>query len=769
MPIEKTVRAIDGVHLKMLVLQHIQEHGLGCDLNHIDTSGVTDMAELFESSQFVGDISQWDVSNVTSMRDMFRNAAFNGDISGWDTARLTNMSGMFEASVFNGDISRWDVSNVHTMQHVFYKSSFSGDISKWDVSNVTTMQGLFTESQFNGDISQWNVGRVQTFAWLFRSSVFTGDISRWNTSSAKSMSGMFAHSLFHGDISRWDVSNVKNMSNMFASSAFNGDISQWNTGRATTMQSMFENSVFDGNISQWNVENVSSMEAMFRHSKFNQDISAWKPHRVGQYMGQQLAAWFDLSEVRQRSEKQFAQTGQSIYIDGIDAQGNMVVAPLNERVWLNFHHHQSMTARNHGSTTGCQDMFSGAAFSHDVSMWPLPLECNTEGMFRNTVAWAAQKPSTWIALHCAKHDESPKDLSTQVWLQGLPRGLPLHDTIALYQEYTNAIAAPATPTRPATPMELYREVRKEIDLRGPHCSLNHIDVSGLTSLAGIFANTPFVGDISQWNVSNALALDRMFENCPFNGDISGWQTKNVHSMQGMFKGSAFNGDISQWDTSQVRDMSEMFRDSVFDQEIGNWNVKKVFTMHKMFENSQFNRDIGQWTIGRLGYTWGPALQLMADTDLADALDPLQKERNRKHASDMMGKSFLGKLVTQKMKEKWAKNPEYFSAQDMFKNAAFAKDISGWTIPAETSTLNMFAQNLAGLNAQTQMAPWVVKECIAQRFIPHEPQWKHIFTTCLGIVESLHDSVDDRYIAMQDLHAKLNHPEPEESYSLDAMF
>jgi surface protein len=39
------------------------------------------MSELFDKSEFTGDISKWDVSNVTDMGNMFRYSKFNGDIS----------------------------------------------------------------------------------------------------------------------------------------------------------------------------------------------------------------------------------------------------------------------------------------------------------------------------------------------------------------------------------------------------------------------------------------------------------------------------------------------------------------------------------------------------------------------------------------------------------------------------------------------------------------------------------------------------------------
>ena len=107
--------------IKDIIKSEIERLGLNADLNHIDTSKVTDMCYMFDTSQFNGDISKWDTKNVTYMTGLFARSKFNGDISNWNTKNVTHMGSMFNNSMFNIDISKWDIKNV-----TYYVAIFRG-------------------------------------------------------------------------------------------------------------------------------------------------------------------------------------------------------------------------------------------------------------------------------------------------------------------------------------------------------------------------------------------------------------------------------------------------------------------------------------------------------------------------------------------------------------------------------------------------------------------------------------------------------------------
>ena len=159
-------------------------------------------------------------------------------------------------------------------------------------------------------------------------------------------------------------------------------------------------------------------------------------------------------------------------------------------------------------------------------------------------------------------------------------------------------------------------IERIIEIRGPECSLNDIDVSNQKKMCykdedgfivGVFITSPFNGDISGWNVSNVENMGKMFFGATsFNQDISKWDVSNVENMRSMFAGAySFNGDISGWNVSNVKYMSHMFDGAEsFNQDISGWDVSNVKYMENMFDCAKsFNQDISGWNVSKVESTY----------------------------------------------------------------------------------------------------------------------------------------------------------------------
>ncbi len=154
-------------------------------------------------------------------------------------------------------------------------------------------------------------------------------------------------SLRYGHISYWNTSHVTDMSLLFFKGAyfFNEPLTAWNVSNVTTMSGMFRGATqFNQSLHAWNVSNVADMSDMFKYCEsFNQPLASWNVARVTNM--------------------------NSMFAHAISF--NQVV-----HTW-DVHNVRSM-----------KGMFHNACNCIDVLMlyrWQIPSDCNTYGMYFNTV------------------------------------------------------------------------------------------------------------------------------------------------------------------------------------------------------------------------------------------------------------------------------------------------------------------------------------------------------------------------------------------------
>jgi len=429
-----------------------------------------------------------------------------------------------------------------------------------DVSNITDMSSLF--SAFELDDDDEILDEPSKECGLID---FDGDISLWDVSNVEDMSYMFMKSYFQGDLSGWDVSNVTDMRYMFAESAFCGDISGWDTGKVEDMSHMFQSSSFKGDIRNWDVHNVLNMSYMFHGCEIARDmVRDWHPHKRCRCHG--IFESFNVNDmdnemdIHPGKKQKVGKVSRSFvdfvrFLDGYE-DGQHID---DDMLWL--------MKKAYGNDADC-----------DSEIRRVFAEYNVEELYVYELSRRMLR-TIW---------DIKKALSEDIPYQVRDR--------FFWDEFVMQIKSKSDPLYAFHVPDSHEDLSDIIDMVPSDANLNWVDVSYQKSLAEIFANTKFNGDISLWDVSNAKSMRQMFMDSNFNGDISGWDVSNVEDMCDMFQESVFDGDISGWDVGNVESMTHMFENSKFNGDISGWDVKSVRHMIGMFDRSEFTGDISGWNV-----------------------------------------------------------------------------------------------------------------------------------------------------------------------------
>ena len=144
-------------------------------------------------------------------------------------------------------------------------------------------------------------------------------------------------------------------------------------------------------------------------------------------------------------------------------------------------------------------------------------------------------------------------------------------------------------------------IERIIKVRGEECSLNVIDVSNIKEMCckkdgncyGIFYRSNFDGDISGWDVFNVIDMNNMFIQSKYtgkNGIFKLEKGNKVKNVGGMFYQSEFDGDISDWYVQNINCMTNMFAHSNFNGNIENWKLNDSCETFNMFGDTPLKQN-----------------------------------------------------------------------------------------------------------------------------------------------------------------------------------
>ena len=228
------------------------------DLSNLDTSGMTNMSNMFSDNTSLTNITfgdNFNTANVINMSGMFRNCTIlkTIDLSSFDTSNATLMGSMFMncQGLQNLDLKSFNTSNVTNMLYMFYNCSSltSLDLSSFNTSNVERMDAMFynCSSLISLDLSNFDTSKITDMTYMFNrcKSLTSINLSSFDTSNVSSLYDAFAGltSLKVLDLSSFDTSKVTNMGRMFLNSnnlvtIYVSDL--WNISNVTAASRMFE-------------------------------------------------------------------------------------------------------------------------------------------------------------------------------------------------------------------------------------------------------------------------------------------------------------------------------------------------------------------------------------------------------------------------------------------------------------------------------------------------------------------------------------------------
>ena len=228
------------------------------DLSNMDTSGMTNMSNMFSDNTSLTNITfgdNFNTANVINMSGMFKNCTIlkTIDLSSFDTSNATIMASMFMncQGLQNLDLKSFNTSNVTNMLYMFYNCSSltSLDLSSFNTSNVERMDAMFynCSSLISLDLSNFDTSKITDMTYMFNrcKSLTNINLSSFDTSNVSSLYDAFAGltSLKVLDLSSFDTSKVTNMGRMFLNSnnlvtIYVSDL--WNISNVTSASRMFE-------------------------------------------------------------------------------------------------------------------------------------------------------------------------------------------------------------------------------------------------------------------------------------------------------------------------------------------------------------------------------------------------------------------------------------------------------------------------------------------------------------------------------------------------
>ena len=156
-----------------------------------------------------------------------------------DTSNVTNMAQMFSGCTSLQTVPKFNTSKVTSMSNMFYKCSNLTYVPEFDTRNVTSMFSMFLNCTTLKTVPELDTSNVTDMAQMFSGCTSLTSVKFINTSKVTDMNYMFANCSSLTSVPEFNTINVTHMYNMFAGCTSLQTVPKFNTSKVTDMNNMF--------------------------------------------------------------------------------------------------------------------------------------------------------------------------------------------------------------------------------------------------------------------------------------------------------------------------------------------------------------------------------------------------------------------------------------------------------------------------------------------------------------------------------------------------
>ena len=147
-----------------------------------NSTGVTNMNDMFDNCDELADVQLFDTSTVTTMQGMFQWCTSLEQVPLFDLSNVTDVGGMFLNCHSLRTVPPFNTSNVTYTHNMFFRCTSMTKVPMMDLSRVENMSGMFAECSSLVEVPLFDTSSVVNMADAFLNCYSLKSVPLFNTS-----------------------------------------------------------------------------------------------------------------------------------------------------------------------------------------------------------------------------------------------------------------------------------------------------------------------------------------------------------------------------------------------------------------------------------------------------------------------------------------------------------------------------------------------------------------------------------------------------------